>query len=276
MRFQLNGRSVSVAVQPGQHLLEVLRDSCGITSVKDGCAPEGSCGACMVLVDGKAVVSCAQAATRFEGRAITTQEGLSATHREMWADCFLAAGASQCGFCSRGLVIKAEALLAKSVEPTRDQVASAVAGNLCRCTGYIKIIDAIMLAASVRRGGPQPPIDRSGRVGSSTPRYQGRELALGNKPYVNDMTMPNMAHGAIRFADHPRARVLAIDTTAARGRPGVSAVLTAAEVPGDRRQGEITQDWPQLVAVGETTRYVGDVLALVAAESGQRHEMRRA
>src|SRR5208282_3671867 len=103
---------------------------------------EGSCGACTVIVDGKAVVSCAQAASRFEGRSITTQEGLSAPERQLWADCFVAAGASQCGFCSPGIVMKAETLLAKSADPTREQVAAALAGNLCRCTGYVKVVDA--------------------------------------------------------------------------------------------------------------------------------------
>ncbi len=267
MDFTLNGSAVSADVRPGEHLLEMLRDRCGITSVKDGCAPEGSCGACTVIVDGKAVVSCAQPAGRFAGRAVTTQEGLPAAGRRMWADCFVAAGASQCGFCSPGILMKAEVLLAKKPEPTRAEVAAALAGNLCRCTGYVKIIDAIMLAAGVRQGRPLPSIDHSGRVGSPTARYQGRELALGDKPYINDMTMPGMLHGAIRFADHPRAVVRAVDTSRALAHPGVLAVLTAGDVPGERIQGEITRDWPQLVAAGETTRYVGDVIALVAART---------
>jgi len=265
--FTLNGRPVSVAAEPGESLLTVLRERCAMTSAKDGCAPEGSCGACTVLADGKAVVSCAQPAARFAGRSVTTAEGLPAEHREAWADGFVAAGASQCGFCSPGIVMKAEALLATSAGPTRKQVAAALAGNLCRCTGYVKIIDAIMLAASVRAGQPPPASDGNGRVGTPAARYRGRELALGGKPYINDMTAPAMAHGAIRFADHPRATVLSVDVSRARAHPGVIAVLTAADVPGDRVQGEITSDWPQLVAVGETTRYVGDVLAIVAAET---------
>src|SRR5271166_6499408 len=102
MDFTLNGAAVSAGVQPGQHLLDVLREHCGVTSVKDGCAPEGSCGACTVLVDGNAVVSCAQPARRFEGRQIRTHEGLEESVRARWADCFVVAGASQCGFCSPG------------------------------------------------------------------------------------------------------------------------------------------------------------------------------
>ncbi|HYU58015.1 MAG TPA: 2Fe-2S iron-sulfur cluster-binding protein, partial [Actinomycetota bacterium] len=267
MDFTLNGRPVSVDVPAGATMLDLLREGCGVTSVKDGCAPEGSCGACTVLVDGKAVVSCAQPAVRAGGKHVTTQEGLSRQERELWADCFVASGASQCGFCSPGIVMKAESLLSKNPEPSRDEVARALAGNLCRCTGYVKIIDAVQLAGRVKGGHPLPAIDTSGRVGSRTARYMGRELALGDKPYINDMSVPGMLHGAIRWSDHPRATVLRIDTSRAEAHPGVMAVVTWRDVPGQRNQGEIYPDWPQFVAEGEVTRYVGDVLAAVAAES---------
>jgi selenium-dependent xanthine dehydrogenase len=274
VRFTLNGRPVEVEARPGMTLLEALREGCGVTSVKDGCAPEGSCGACTVLVEGKAVVSCAQKATHAEGRSILTQEGLSPGERDLWADCFVASGASQCGFCSPGIVMKAEGLLAKNPDPTRDEIARALAGNLCRCTGYVKIIDAVRFAAGARRGEPVAQPDWSGKVGTRTGRYQGRELALGDKPYVNDLTAEGMLHAAIRFSDHPRARVLHIDTSRAEAHPGVVAVATARDVPGERTQGLITRDWRQLVAEGEVTNYVGDVLAIVAAET--RHAARDA
>ena len=274
MRFTLNGRPVEIEARTGMSLLDLLREECGATSVKDGCAPEGSCGACTVLIDGKAVVSCAQKAQHAEGRSIVTQEGLSGEERSMWADCFVASGASQCGFCSPGIVMKGEALLAKNPEPSRDEVARALAGNLCRCTGYVKIVDAVQFAAGVRRGEPVPEPDWSGRVGSRTGRYQGRELALGDKPYINDMTADGMLHAAIRFSDHPRAKVLRMDTSKAEAHPGVVAVATSEDVPGERTQGLITKDWRQFVAVGEVTSYVGDVLAVVAAES--RHAAREA
>jgi selenium-dependent xanthine dehydrogenase len=267
MEFMLNGKPARAQVQGDEHLLEVLREQCGVTSVKDGCAPEGSCGACTVMVDGKAVVSCAQKAARFAGREIITQEGLPEAERALWADSFVAAGASQCGFCSPGVVMKAEALLCKNPDPTRAQVAGALAGNLCRCTGYVKIIDGVLIAAAAKQGTSIPAAGGSGRVGTRAARYQGRELAMGDKPYVNDMTMPGMLHGALRFSDHPRARIVSVDTSRAAAYPGVTAVLTAADVPGDRVQGELTQDWVQIYAAGETTRYVGDVLAMVAAET---------
>jgi len=272
--FTLNGRPVSVDVRPGASLLDVLREDLGVTSVKDGCAPEGSCGACTVLIDGKAVVSCAQKAERAAGRQVMTQEGLPPEERDRWADGFVVSGASQCGFCSPGIVMKAEGLLAKNPSPSREEIGRSLAGNLCRCTGYIKIVDAVEMVARSRLGEPIPEPDLSGRIGSRTARYQGRELALGDKPYVNDLSAPGMLHGALRFSDHPRARVVRIDVGRARAHPRVVAVLLAGDVPGQRVQGAITKDWPQIVAEGETTRYIGDVLAVVVAES--RHHAREA
>jgi xanthine dehydrogenase molybdenum-binding subunit len=261
MDFTLNGRSIEVGVDPGESLLHVLRERCGLRSMKDGCAPEGSCGACTVIVDGRAVVSCARPAERVAGHAVETVEGLAPATRSLWAEAFVATGASQCGYCSPGIVMKAEALLRREPAPDRAAIARALAGNLCRCTGYASIIDAVAVAAAVRRG------EASGIAPVTGARYEGRELALGEKPFIGDLVAPGMLHGALRFAGIPRALVRRIDTTAARAHPGVIAVLTAADVPGRRHQGLIRADWPLLVAEGETVRYVGDVLAAVAAET---------
>ncbi len=261
MDFTLNGQAIEVDAHPDASLLSVLRDQCGLRSLKDGCAPEGSCGACTVIVDGRAVVSCARPARRAEGRVIETIEGLPDATRAVWADAFVATGASQCGYCSPGIVMKAEALLRREAAPDRQAIATALAGNLCRCTGYAPIIDAIALAAAVRRG------EVAGVDPVAGPRYEGRELALGEKPFVGDLVAPGMLHGALRFAGVPRGLVRRIDTTAARAMPGVVAVVTAADVPGRREQGLIRADWPLLVAEGEIIRYVGDVLAAVAAET---------
>ena len=267
MELTLNGERVTAHPRADESLLELLREEFGLCSVKDGCAPEGSCGACTVIVDGKAVVSCAQKATRIEGKHVMTQEGLPDEKRRVWADCFVAAGASQCGYCSPGIVMKAEVLLEKNPDPSRDEIAHALLGNLCRCTGYVKIVDAIRLVAAARRGEPAPVPDTSGRVGARSARYRGADLALGDNTYVGDMTAEGLLHGAVRFAEHPRAHVLRIDTARATAYPGVVAVITAADVPGDRTQGSLTKDWRQLVAEGEITAYVGDVLAVVAAET---------
>jgi selenium-dependent xanthine dehydrogenase len=267
VEFILNGAPVSVDVDPETSMLELLREELGLTSVKDGCSPEGSCGACTVIVDGHAQVCCAQKVGHFGGRHVVTQEGLGEEERRRWSECFAAAGASQCGYCSPGIVMKAEALIAKHPEPTREEISHALLGNLCRCTGYAKIIDAVQLAAAARRGEPLPIPDRSGRIGARSARYQGSELALGDKPFVGDMVVPGMLHGALRFSDHPRARIVRVDTSKAEAHPDVAAVVTAADVPGERVQGSITRDWPQLVAEGETTGYVGDVIAVVAART---------
>ncbi|HEU6446604.1 MAG TPA: selenium-dependent xanthine dehydrogenase [Gaiellaceae bacterium] len=274
MELTLNGERVVAEPREGQSLLELLRDDLGVRSVKDGCAPEGSCGACTVLVDGRAVVSCAQKAARAEGKQVVTHEGLSRDERRLWAECFAAAGASQCGFCSPGVVMKVEGLLAKNPDPSREEVSRALLGNLCRCTGYVKIVDAVQRAAAARRGEPLPEPDRSGRVGARSARHDGDRLALGDAPFVGDMDVPRMLHGALRFSDHPRARVVRVDTSEAEAYPGVVAVVTADDVPGERTQGVLTKDWRQFVAAGEETAYVGDVLAAVAAES--RHAAREA
>jgi selenium-dependent xanthine dehydrogenase len=292
MDFILNGMPVSAEPEPGTSLLELLREHFGLRSMKDGCAPEGTCGACTVLVDGRPVVSCARDAERVAGRVVLTLEGLPGAKRDGWADAFVATGASQCGFCSPGIVMKMEGLLAREVAPSREAIARALAGNLCRCTGYVKIVDAIERVAAERRSA-DPAERRSadpaggdgqragggngagrGGVGARADRAGARAMALGEQPFVADMTAPGMLHGALRSSDHPRAVVRRIDTTRAAAAPGVVAVVTAADVPGERIVGLIARDWPVFVAEGETTRYVGDVLAAVAART--RREARAA
>ena len=148
----------------------------------------------------------------------------------------------------------------------RDDIAKAIDVHLCRCTGYVKIIDAIELLAGARRGQPLPELGTDAHVGQSFARYQGLALALGDRPYVADMTRPGMLAGAVVLSPHARARVLAIDTRAALALPGVRAVATAADVPGNRWYGLLYADWPGLVAIGEEVRCVGDVVAAVAAD----------
>ena len=268
MQLTVNGERVAVEERPGESLLQLLREQVGLRSMKDGCAPEGSCGACTVIVDGRAVVSCAQPASRFADRDVRTLEGLSAEGRADWADAFVRGGASQCGFCSPGIVMKAEALLARAPDPSRDEIARALAGNLCRCTGYVKVVDAIADVAARRRGvRPDETEGGPAAVGGRVPKYAAREQVLGEHAFVADMRVPGMLHGALRFSDHPRATVLRIDTTPAAAYPGVVRVVTWRDVPGERLCGLIERDWPPFVAEGEEARYVGDVLAAVAAET---------
>ena len=265
LTFTLNGESRSVEVEEGASLLEVLRDRCGLISPKDGCSPQGQCGCCTVIVDDRAVVSCAMPAGSAAGKQITTLEGFSEQIRETFASAFSVAAGLQCGFCTPGIVVRAKNLLDKNPDPTDDQILRMLSMHHCRCTGYVKIVDSIKLAAKALKGDPLPLGDNSGKVGTSTPRYESRELTLGDRPYIDDIVLPDMLHGAVLLSDHPRALVKNIDTSAAEAISGVIAVVTARDVPGERYQGLIYKDWPMFVAEGEETRCVGDVIAAVAA-----------
>ena len=264
MFFVLNGAPVTVEPRPDESLLETLRVRFGIRSAKDGCKPQGQCGACLVLIDGKPKVSCATKTAGVAGHDITTLEGIDDEEQRLMARCFVAAAGLQCGFCIPGIALRAHVLLRKNPAPTREEIARAVDGHLCRCTGYKKIIDAIKLMARARRGDAIAEPLRSGGVGARVARVHGDDLVLGRQAFIDDMAVPRMLHGALVLSPHPRARVLAIDTTKAR-IAGVAAVATADNVPGKRWYGLLRDDWPGFVAVGEETRYAGDVIAAVAA-----------
>ena len=262
VRFDVNGEAVAVSARH-PHLLAALRDELGIISPKDGCAPSGQCGCCTVLVDGKAVVSCNLALAKVAGKSITTVEGLDETERQRYAAAFSACGALQCGFCTPGIVIRTKALVDKKGDGlTRDDAARHLGAHLCRCTGYVKILDAI---ESIAAGEERTPVTPGG-VGSSGRKYESLDLAIGARPYIDDMTRPGMLHGVVHLAEHARATVLGIDTAAARAVPGVVDVFTAADVPGELKTGLIHQDWPCFIPVGGRTSHRGDVLAIVVAE----------
>jgi xanthine dehydrogenase molybdenum-binding subunit len=270
----LNGAARVIEVEADASLLEVLRDQFGLISPKDGCTPQGQCGCCTVMVDDRAVVSCAMPARAAAGKRVQTLEGFSERERDVFAASFIACGGLQCGFCTPGIIVRAKNLIDKSPEPTDDQINRILSMHHCRCTGYVKIVDSIKQAACTLRGGGGPELESSGRIGASTPRYEARELALGDRPFIDDMKFPGMLHGAVLLSPHPRALVKRVDTAPALALPGVVAVVTAADVPGERYQGLIYKDWPIFVAEGEETRYVGDVIAAIAATD--RRTARRA
>jgi len=265
LHITLNGQELTLAHREGESLLETLRERCGILSTKDGCQPQGQCGCCLALVDGRPVVSCAVPAAKADGKTIETLEGVSEEEKQRIARAFVAAAGLQCGFCIPGIALRAIHLTGKKPDPTRAEIARAIDVHLCRCTGYTKIIDAIELYARARREDFLPEPSPDGRVGESLRRYQGAELTLGARPFVGDLRREGMLFGAVRLSDHPRARVLRIDTTRAAAHPGVIRVATARDVPGERYYGLILNDWPGFIAVGEETRCVGDFLAAVAA-----------
>ncbi len=264
--IKLNGEPKRLEVAPGESLLDALRERCDVTSPKDGCQPQGQCGCCLVLVDGQPKTSCAMDAEKAHGKSIITLEGLSEEERTITAKAFAAAAGLQCGFCIPGIAMRAKHLIDKNPNPTRDEIAKAIDGHLCRCTGYVKIIDAIELIAKARRGEPIPEPVTDARVGASFERYKARELALGDRPYVADMKREGMLHGALLLSPHARAKLVALDVSKARALPGVRAIATAADVPGERWNGLLYNDWPAFVAIGEEARCVGDVIAAVAAD----------
>lgn len=265
IEFRLNGIARRVEVASGESLLDVLRERCGVHSTKDGCQPQGQCGACLALVDGQAKTTCAMDAERVAGRDVITLEGVAAVEREQIAHAFAAAAGVQCGFCIPGIALRAKHLLDKNANPTRDEIAKALDGHLCRCTGYVKIIDAVDLLARARRGEPLPALEDDAHVGKSYARYRAADLTLGDRPYVADMQREGLLHGVLVLSAHARARVRSIDTSRARALPGVAAVATAQDVPGERWYGILYADWPGFVAVGEEVRCVGDVVCAIAA-----------
>ncbi len=265
IEFTLNGESRSLGVEDDASLLEVLRDHCGLISPKDGCSPQGQCGCCTVIVDGRAIVSCAMPAKNASGKSVLTLEGFSEFERDSFAESFIEGGGLQCGFCTPGIIVRAKQLFEKEPHPTDDQINRILSMHHCRCTGYVKIVDSIKLAAKALAGEPVEPRDGSGRIGCRTARYEARELALGDRPFIDDMSFPEMLHGAVLLSAHPRALVRQIDASKALAMDGVFAVITARDVPGERFQGLIYKDWPVFIAEGEETRYVGDVIAAIAA-----------
>ena len=260
--FTVNGQTVSVG-DHHDHLLAALRDELRITSPKDGCSPSGQCGCCTVLIDGKARISCQTSLEKAAGAEITTLEGVDEDERQRMADTFAAHGALQCGFCTPGIVMRTVALLGRDKETTRDDAARHLGAHLCRCTGYVKILDAVESLAA----GETPVAITEGGVGGRGVKYEGQELSLGDRGFIDDMEPEGCLHGAVVLSEHARADIMAIDPADALAMPGVVAVLTADDVPGELRSGLIHKDWPAFIPVGGRTSYLGDVVALVVAET---------
>ncbi len=262
--FTVNGQTVTV--EQNQKLLRYLRDTLRLTSVKDGCS-EGACGTCTVLIDGKPARACIQQTDRLAGKAVLTVEGLSDFEKDVYAFAFGEAGAVQCGFCIPGMVLCAKALLDVNPTPTEEEIAYALRNNICRCTGYVKIKDAVRRAAEYLRAGRLPEDSGAWRLGARVHRLDVREKVLGTGEYCDDLYMEGMLYGSAVRAAYPRARVLKIHTEEARALPGVALVLTAADVPGENKVGHLKKDWDTMIPVGGITHYLGDAIALIAAET---------
>ena len=263
--FFLNGKEVTVTKK--QKLLRFLRDEMHITSAKDGCS-EGACGACTVLIDGEPCRACIPDTDRLDGKHILTVEGLSDFEKAAYTFAFGEAGAVQCGFCIPGMVLCAKGLLDQCPDPTEEQIRFAIRNNYCRCTGYVKIIAAIKLAGQILRDGKIPlPSATDWKLGSRVHRLDVEEKVLGYGKYPDDYYPEKMCYGSAVRSKYPRARVLSIDTSKAEALPGVICVLTAADIPGSNLIGHLVHDWPVMIPVGGITHFLGDAIALVAAET---------
>ena len=267
IRFVLNGQEAEFTGDAKTSLLSFLREEKGITSVKDGCTGQAACGACLIEMNGKPALACSTTMKRAAGKKIVTIEGFPENVRRTLGRAFVAKGAVQCGYCTPGILSRAKILLQSNPEPSRAEVVKALRANVCRCTGYIKIIDAILLAAQALRQNQEVAWEEKTGIGYSTPKYDGYEKAIGVSPYIHDMKFEGMLYGALKFSEHPRANVGTIDGSAAEQVPGVIRIFTARDIPGVRYQGIHVKDRPMFVAEGEETRCIGDVLAGVVAES---------
>ena len=265
--FTVNG--VSRTTHKEEPLLRYLRDELRLTSVKDGCS-EGACGTCTILVDGRAVRSCILTTKKAAGKSIVTVEGLSPEEQEAFVYAFGAVGAVQCGFCIPGMVLSGKALLDVNPNPTEAEIKKAIRGNVCRCTGYKKIIEGIALAGATLRGETKidPTLEEGAAfgVGDRAFRADVRGKVLGTGEYCDDLYLDGMVHASAVRSQYPRARVLNIDASEALALPGVLAVLTAEDVPHNK-VGHIQQDWDVMIAKGDITRCVGDAICLVVAET---------
>lgn len=265
--FTVNGKVVETEKEVS--LLRFLRDDLKLKSIKDGCS-QGACGTCTIIIDGKATRACVMTTKRAEGMNIVSVEGLSDFEKEAFVYAFGSKGAVQCGFCIPGMVMSGKALIDRNPNPTEDDIKEAIKGNICRCTGYKKIIEAIELVAQIMRGDKK--IDEELEkgddfgVGSNAFRIDVRDKVLGIGEYVDDMELENMLHVSAVRTKYPRARVLDIDASEALALEGVVAVLTAEDVPNNK-VGHIQQDWDVMIAKGDITRCMGDAICLVVAES---------
>lgn len=268
--FFVNGCQVSTSKK--QSLLRFLRDEMHLTSVKDGCS-QGACGACTVLIDGETCKACVLQTDRLEGRSIITVDGLSKWEAEVYTYAYGEAGAVQCGFCIPGMVMCTKGLLDRNPDPTEEEIKYALRNNYCRCTGYVKIIAAVKLAAKIMRAGKIPAAGADDwLLGSRVHRLDVEEKVLGYGKYPDDYYLDSMCYGTALRSKYPRARVLSIDTTAAKALPGVIDVFTAADIPGENKIGHLKHDQYTMIPVGGLTHYLGDAIALVAAEDMETAE----
>ena len=266
--MEVNGRDVDRKADPGQRLLDFLRDDLNLTGAKEGCGA-GECGTCSVFVDGRLVKSCLMPVAKATGRSVETIEGLSKGGLTEIQRAFCNAGASQCGYCIPGMVMAATDALRSNPNAGREEIKERLGGNICRCTGYTKIFEAVEVAREIMAGRPVRTLaddrsDGSSYIGANVVRLDAPSKVSGRLRYAGDMTMPGMLHMQVVRSPHPHAAVRSIDCSAAESMPGVACAITSTDVPGEDGFGVFVHDQP-IMARGRA-RYVGEAVAAVVAE----------
>lgn len=276
MHLTVNGRDVIYEAQRDCSLLQYLRDELRLTGTKDGCNGAGDCGTCTVLVDGEPLLACRVSPGDVAGQEVVTIEGLAdgedgALHPLQRA--FVEHHAVQCGFCTPGMILRAKALLDDDPSPSLEDIRAALANNLCRCTGYQKIFEAIASTAvqkPARTTTGQSDAGRNVPIGASPPNKGDEAKVRGDTVYSADVYRSDMLIGKAVWSEHPHAEILTVDTAAAEALPGVVAVLTAADVDGTNLHGPIVRDQPVLAE--DKVRFIGEPIAVVFAESAAQAE----
>ncbi|NNG26328.1 MAG: 2Fe-2S iron-sulfur cluster binding domain-containing protein, partial [Ignavibacteriaceae bacterium] len=272
IKLIVNGTEYELAVKPSQTLLDLLRDQLNLTGTKKGCEL-GDCGACTVLLEGKAVNSCLILAVEVEGKCITTIEGI-ANGEELHPiqKAFIEKGSIQCGYCTPGMILRTKSLLDENREPAKEEIKEALSGNLCRCTGYTKIFEAVEVAKNYLQGvklkeikyQPQKSAMNLSVVGKRLPKIDTPDKATGRALFTDDIKLPNMIYGKLLLSPVPHAKIKSISTKRALELQGVKAILTGEDVT-DISYGTSPPRYDENVLAKDKVRYVGDVIAAVAA-----------
>ncbi|MEN6434183.1 MAG: molybdopterin cofactor-binding domain-containing protein, partial [Anaerolineaceae bacterium] len=283
IHFIVNGKDVDIEVDASEMLADVLRERLGLIGTKIGCN-EAECGACTVIINGKPILSCTYPAVRADGKTILTIEGLAKETEEgvclhPLQEAFIKHGAVQCGFCIPGQIMTSYALLQENPSPSDEEIRYALKDTLCRCGSYPSIERAIHSAEEAMRTGKSvisPKVDDSIRaqnvIGHSHVRPEAMDKVTGKALYTDDLKFPGMLIGVTKRSGVPHGIITKLNVDVARKVPGVVAVLTAEDIPGQINHGLVIQDWPTLVGIGQKVRYVGDAIAIVAAETKEAAE----
>ncbi|MCD6556154.1 MAG: selenium-dependent xanthine dehydrogenase [Bacteroidales bacterium] len=268
IKFKLNNEEIIYQGNENRTLLDFIRKDKGLTSVKDGCSGQAACGACTVEMNGKAILSCVTKMSKLQNAEIFTPEGFPDYVKDTIAKALVNEGGVQCGFCTPGFISRTKVLLQDNPEPTIEEIRKAIKSHICRCTGYKKIEKGILTAAEALKEGKKLEIRKtSGKIGVSQPKYEAYETAIGERKFVDDISLEGMLYGILKFSDYPKAKVVKIDTSEAEKLEGIHRIFTAKDIPGEKKVGLILQDWSVMIDEGETTHYIGDVIAGAVADN---------